>query len=48
MYLLLVSMNKEKSGMASEVKSSKGPELDTQWDPKLFSSRKSKKNQVNH
>ena len=32
-----------KSGMASEVKSSKGPEIDTQWDPKLFSSRKSKK-----
>ena len=43
MYLLLVSTNKEKSGMASEVKSSKGPEIDTQWDPKLFSSGKSKK-----
>jgi hypothetical protein len=36
-------MNKEKSDMTSEVKSSKGPEIDAQWDQKRISSRKSKK-----
>ena len=36
-------MNEEKSDMASELKSSKGPKIDPQWDPKLFSSRKAPK-----